>query len=470
MEEFAIPGVPRIFLNACTSSANAIGHAFRAIRGGRAEVALCGGYDALCAFGFTGFHSLQALTTDVCRPFDRNRDGLSIGEGAGILVLESWDRARARGVPIVGEIVGYGESTDAFHMTRPEPEGRTAARAIHAAIRDAGIDAEDVDYVNAHGTGTPFNDRSETAALVAALGERRLYDSGEFHEGDDRASPGWGRCGGGDSHRAGPQRGVASAERELSDARSRLRPADRATGGTADTHAVCALQFLRFRRGQRDPGIPTRGGELLMDRIAISGIGIVSPRAFGRAAFLRTLSPDPGKDPALRVPEFALEQYLENARSFRRVADATKFALASMALAIGDAGFRPADFGGERAGLVVGISHGAVTYAVEFHRTLLLEGPLPASPLHFSESVPNAPAGNGAIAFRIRGPVHTLIGEEPVGTQAVDLAASLLYDGFVDRCLVAGTEEWNEVVAHAYAQMDHARRDGPGRRRPPRVE
>jgi len=172
MDEFSLPGVPRIFLNACTSSANAIGHAFRAVRGGRAQVALCGGYDALCVFGFTGFHSLQALTTDVCRPFDRNRDGLSIGEGAGILLLESWDRAQARGAPILGEIVGYGESTDAFHMTRPEPEGCMAALAIQAAIRDAGISAAEVDYVNAHGTGTPFNDRSETAALVAAMGER----------------------------------------------------------------------------------------------------------------------------------------------------------------------------------------------------------------------------------------------------------------------------------------------------------
>ena len=172
MDEFSLPGVPRIFLNACTSSANAIGHAFRAVRGGRAQVALCGGYDALCVFGFTGFHSLQALTTDVCRPFDRSRDGLSIGEGAGILLLESWDRAQARGAPILGEIVGYGESTDAFHMTRPEPEGCMAALAIQAAVRDAGISAAEVDYVNAHGTGTPFNDRSETAALVAAMGER----------------------------------------------------------------------------------------------------------------------------------------------------------------------------------------------------------------------------------------------------------------------------------------------------------
>jgi 3-oxoacyl-(acyl-carrier-protein) synthase len=197
-----------------------------------------------------------------------------------------------------------------------------------------------------------------------------------------------------------------------------------------------------------------------VDRIAISGIGIVSPGAFGREAFLRILSPDCRTDPTFRVPEFAIENHLDNARSFRRVADATKFALASMSLAVTDAGFRAADFGGERVGLVVGVSHGAVTYAVEFHRTLLREGALAASPLFFSESVPNAPAGNGAIAFQIRGPVHTLFGDETVGTQAIDLASNLLYDGCVDRCLVAGTEEWNEVVAHAYAQMDQVHRNG----------
>jgi 3-oxoacyl-(acyl-carrier-protein) synthase len=197
-----------------------------------------------------------------------------------------------------------------------------------------------------------------------------------------------------------------------------------------------------------------------VDRIAISGIGIVSPGAFGREAFLRILSPDCRTDPTFRVPEFAIENHLDNARSFRRVADATKFALAGMSLAVTDAGFRAADFGGERVGLVVGVSHGAVTYAVEFHRTLLREGALAASPLFFSESVPNAPAGNGAIAFQIRGPVHTLFGDETVGTQAIDLASNLLYDGCVDRCLVAGTEEWNEVVAHAYAQMDQVHRNG----------
>jgi 3-oxoacyl-[acyl-carrier-protein] synthase II len=172
MEEFSIPGVPRVLMNACASGSNAIGSGFRAIRAGQADVALCGGYDALCPFGFAGFHSLQALSPGLCRPFDRRRDGLALGEGAGILVLEAWGRAEARRVPILGEVIGYGESNDAFHMTRPGPGGKVAALAIQEALADAGIAAAEVDYVNAHGTGTPFNDAAETAALVAALGAR----------------------------------------------------------------------------------------------------------------------------------------------------------------------------------------------------------------------------------------------------------------------------------------------------------
>jgi 3-oxoacyl-[acyl-carrier-protein] synthase II len=172
MDEFALPGVPHVFSNACASGANAVGHSFRTVRAGQADVAVCGGYDPLCEFVFAGFHSLQALTTEVCRPFDRHRSGLAIGEGAGILVLEAWDAAHARGARILGEIGGYGESNDAFHMTRPDPTGKSAALAVHRALRDAGVVPAEIDYVNAHGTGTPFNDAAETAALVAALDSR----------------------------------------------------------------------------------------------------------------------------------------------------------------------------------------------------------------------------------------------------------------------------------------------------------
>jgi 3-oxoacyl-[acyl-carrier-protein] synthase II len=172
MEEFGLGGTARVFSNACASGANAIGYGFQFIRAGQGDRALCGGYDPLCEFAFAGFHALQALTTELCRPFDRHRSGLAIGEGAGILLLEAWELARARGARILGEIAGYGESNDAFHMTRPEPEGKAAAAALCQALQDARVATEDVDYVNAHGTGTPFNDAAETAALLAALGPR----------------------------------------------------------------------------------------------------------------------------------------------------------------------------------------------------------------------------------------------------------------------------------------------------------
>lgn len=193
-------------------------------------------------------------------------------------------------------------------------------------------------------------------------------------------------------------------------------------------------------------------------RLAVSGIGIVCPGAIGREAFVRAVSAERNGGPPYRLPDFALEEYLGGARPFRRVAGVTKSALAAMALAVTDAGFSTGGFGGERVGLIVGVTHCAITYAVDFHRTLVLEGPLAASPLYFSESVPNAPAGNGAIAFQIRGPVHTLIGEEPVGTQAIELAAGLLKAGYIDRCLVVGAEEWSEIVSYAYGQIDRAAR------------
>jgi len=172
MEEYSLPGVPVVFSDACASGANAVGHAFRSVRSGEVDMAVCGGYDSLCEFVFAGFHSLQALTPGLCRPFDRTRDGMVLGEGAGVMFLEAWDRAGARGARILGELIGYGESTDAFHMTRPDPEAAGAISAMRSALADAGVEPDAVGYVNAHGTGTPFNDAMEASAILALFGER----------------------------------------------------------------------------------------------------------------------------------------------------------------------------------------------------------------------------------------------------------------------------------------------------------
>lgn len=172
MAAFDLSGPVTLIANACASGANAIGHAWDIIRNGRAERALAGGYEALCLMVFAGFDALQALSTTQCRPFDARRDGLALGEGAAVLALESLSHAQTRNARILGEITGYGAVTDSHHLTQPHPLGEAACAAMTAACEAAGIGPDQVDYVNAHGTGTPLNDASEAAAINRWAGDR----------------------------------------------------------------------------------------------------------------------------------------------------------------------------------------------------------------------------------------------------------------------------------------------------------
>jgi 3-oxoacyl-[acyl-carrier-protein] synthase II len=160
--------------SACAAGAHAIGAAARAIAAGDCDAVVAGGSEsAQHALSIAAFGAMDALSNSgISRPFDARRDGFVMGEGAGVLVLEEAEAAAARGATVLGEVIGYGATSDAFHLTAPMEDGAGAARAIQDALRDAGITADDVDYVNAHGTSTPLNDRSETRALKTALGER----------------------------------------------------------------------------------------------------------------------------------------------------------------------------------------------------------------------------------------------------------------------------------------------------------
>lgn len=165
-------------LTACAASSQAIGEATEIIRRGDADVMLSGGaHSMIHPFGVTGFNLLTALSTHndeptrASRPFDKNRDGFVLGEGAGMLVLESLEHALARGAQIHGEIVGYGTTADAFRITDTHPEGRGAVSCIRMALADAGLNTDQIDYINAHGTSTDVNDRVETMAIRQALGE-----------------------------------------------------------------------------------------------------------------------------------------------------------------------------------------------------------------------------------------------------------------------------------------------------------
>jgi 3-oxoacyl-[acyl-carrier-protein] synthase II len=164
---FGISAPCQVIANACASGTNAVGHAFQCVRSGRYQRVLTGGYDALAEMVFVGFDSLQASTPDKCRPFDRHRSGMVLGEGAAVLALENLDLARQRGAPILAEIVGYGISTDNFHITQPEPTGVGARQAMERALASARISANEIDYINAHGTATVFNDAAEGKAISA---------------------------------------------------------------------------------------------------------------------------------------------------------------------------------------------------------------------------------------------------------------------------------------------------------------
>jgi 3-oxoacyl-[acyl-carrier-protein] synthase II len=169
---FGFEGPRACIVAACASSTIAIGRGVEAIRSGRADAALAGGADALARLTFSGFNQLRLMDPEPCRPFDRGRAGMNIGEGAGVLVLEDLDRARRRGAHVYAEVAGHGVGCEAHHPTAPEPTGSPVASIVSLALQDAGIGADAVDHVNAHGTATPQNDVAESRGFARVFGDR----------------------------------------------------------------------------------------------------------------------------------------------------------------------------------------------------------------------------------------------------------------------------------------------------------
>jgi len=170
-----LSGPKSTFMTACSAGATALGYARDLIVNGQAGIMLAGGVEPMCRITYAAFNALKSVDEDVCRPFARNRAGLSLGEAAAILILEPLEAALARGAKIYGELLGYGVTCDSFHMTAPDEKASGAVRSMQAALKDSGLSISDVDYINAHGTATPVNDVTETRAIKEVFG-RRAYD------------------------------------------------------------------------------------------------------------------------------------------------------------------------------------------------------------------------------------------------------------------------------------------------------
>ena len=170
--ELGLLGPKTTFMTACSAGATAIGYARDLIVSGQASMMIAGGVEPMCRIIYAAFNALQSVDPDVCRPFDKNRAGLSLGEATAIMVLEELDAAIERGARIYGEILGYGVTCDSFHMTSPDEKASGAIRSMQAALLDSGLTIEDIDYINAHGTATAVNDVTETRAIKELFGNR----------------------------------------------------------------------------------------------------------------------------------------------------------------------------------------------------------------------------------------------------------------------------------------------------------
>ena len=459
LDALGLGGPATIISNACASGACAIGQAWELIRGGAAEKVFTGGYDVLSQLVFSGFDALQALSPTRCRPFDKNRDGLAVGEGAAMLALETLESARQRNADILGEIIGYATTIDRHHLTQPHPEGNAAFAAMSQACAVAGITPAEIDYVNAHGTGTLLNDGAETAAINQWAGAR----AATLPVSSTKA--GIGHLLGG----AGAVEAVVCLmalrgqwlppELALDNARPGVPVSPRhATAGCACEHG--AFQFLRLRRHQRHLDFTEMG----MSRIFVSGYGAVSPAGWSAAELQKILADGkslpiqplerPGWEKRLRtraVPAPAARPAFLAHPRLRRSSPITHYAAGALLESL--ARLKPDS--SRRVGLVVCLQSGCVQYTYRFFEEALAD-PATASPLLFPETVFAAPASHLAALLENTPLVSTLIGDPATFAQGLALGADWLRQNRVDIAVVVGAEEINWLRADALWHLEHA--------------
>jgi 3-oxoacyl-[acyl-carrier-protein] synthase II len=449
---FGLKGPTLSIGTACAAGANSIGYAADLIRQGHADVVLAGGADALSDVLYAGFNSLESLSPEPATPYARTRQGLSLGEGSGMVVLVEAGVAAAAGLRVLAEVRGYGISADGYHPTAPHPEGEGAARAIRAALTAAGLSPQDVGYVNTHGTGTPKNDAAETKAVHRAFGteaKRIRLSSTKSMVGHLLGA-------------AGAVEGIVTVkalDEQLAPPTAGLREPDPECDldyvpGTAvplDTEIALCNNFafgganasVAFARGS---GPATAPPEPDFDRVVITGMSALSSAGSGLDALWRSFTDGTGRvervdpDPAGVL----------TARQKRRMDRLGVLAVAAAQAAVDHAGLELAGDLRHRVGAVVGTGIGPVESLERFSEPVIREGVKAANPAVFPNTVYNAAGGQVAMHVGALGPATTVTAGHAAGASALAYGYDLVSCGRADAVVCLGADSLTDAVIEAY--------------------
>ncbi len=455
--------------SACSSGLASVTLGHSLLQNGDADLVIAGGYDPISEYAYAGFNALRLVSPTDLRPFAATRDGMKLGEGYAVVVLERSNDARARGAAPLALIAGFGESCDAYHLSKPHPEGAGAAAAMRIALDDARLSTREVDMLVAHATATPDNDASEHAALAQVFADRLHHIpivGFKSHLGHSL-----GAAGAVDlilsalairDKMIPPCANVAAEDNGFDDLlvscgtprRRKLRYVLNTSLGFGGAN-VClilgapetiscttASPIIRHREAaDRDP--------------VITGVGVVLPGAICNDAFVRLMMAEEsqGYEGAGGAIESGQYAHLVNARRTRRMSNYARLALAATSEAYRDAGIDDQPGFGESCAAIAATTHGPTEYCERFYKQILTEGIEAANPALFAEGVPNVASAHLSTNFSIKGFCQTIIGTRTAGLEALLLATARIRSGVWDRAVVVAAEDKTDLITDTYATL-----------------
>lgn len=449
-KHFGLNGATANIVNACAAGTMSLSYACDLIRAGKADAFVAGGSDSFSSLAFAGFHALHALAADACSPFNKS-NGITLGEGAGILIIESYEHAVARGAKIYCEVLGSGVSSDAHHITAPRPDGQGQMSAIRRAVNNSGLDFTDIDYINAHGTGTAKNDEAEFLSL------HTLFD-GNDHLSVSSTKSMTGHCLGA----AGSIEAVLTVKAVCEDT---VPPT---IGYTAED-----LETLKEKAGAID-FVPNAKREKTVDyavsnsfafggnnasivfakkphdipdntnreKLFITGIGeLVGNTAEDGKGIRAVISSDDYKEHGIKMA------------FYRKLDRFSQIQLISGMRALRDGGVTIDESNENDIGIIIGTSDGPMTEIVGFQKAVVEGGTANGSAFSFPNTVYNAAGGYFSIFAGIKGYNVTVANSVQAGIQSICYAADVLHNGTESIMVASGTDENTDVDAELYGKL-----------------